>query len=302
MTKFTDNTTIMLTTEKSPNTATAQTLEQTTEVVYVCSPDWQHYLFTSLRSLLASGTAFDRVVIYCIGKRPHYWNFEDSRIVVEEVEPLSDDYFLINKVYMCQSRADRVIFLDADTMVLKSLDSLYRNVDSDFIGRVAGQCQNKNWDQEKWVEGLGLVNADETPYFNSGLVIFQNRAQQRIGSLWLDFTRKNLAGELMDLKSPRFAEQFSLSLAVGAARLSCHLLDRTEHAYGWRNEPYSDAAVFHTSGPFLRIATTIESELGIANLDLPVFRGINKLNSIRLNRKLRHTRARFKNILKAWMA
>jgi len=292
----------MLTTEKIPNAVPAQTLEQTTEVVYVCSPDWQHYLFTSLRSLLASGTSFDRIVIYCIGKRPHHWNFEDSRIEVEEVEPLIDGYFLINKVYMCDSRADRVIFLDADTMVLKSLDSLYRNVDSDFIGRVAGQCQNQNWDQEKWVKALGVVNADETPYFNSGLIIFQNGAQQRISSLWLDFTRKNLAGELMDLKSPRFAEQVSLSLAVGAARLSCHLLDRTEHAYGWRKEPYSDAVVFHTSGPFLPIATTIERELGIANLDLPAFRGINKFNSIKLNRKLRHTQARFKNVIKAWLA
>jgi len=106
----------------------------------------------------------------------------------------------------------------------------------------------------------------------------------------------------MDLKSPRFAEQVSLSLAIGAARLSCHLLDRTEHAYGWRNEPYSDAVVFHTSGPFLPIATTIERELGIANLDLPAFRGINKFNSINLNRKLRHTQARFKNVIKAWMA
>jgi len=292
----------MLTTDKIPNAVTAETLERTTEVVYVCSPDWQHYLFTSLRSLLASGTTFDRIVIYCIGKRPHHWNFEDTRIEVKEVEPLIDGYFLGNKVYMCDSRADRVIFLDADTMVLKSLDSLYRNVDSDFIGRVAGQCENKNWDQEKWVKALGLVNADETPYFNSGLIIFQNGAQRRISSLWLDFTRKNLAGELMDLKSPRFAEQVSLSLAIGAARLSCHLLDRTEHAYGWRNEPYSDAVVFHTSGPFLPIATTIERELGIANLDLPAFRGINKFNSIKLNRKLRHTQARFKNVIKAWMA
>ena len=184
----------MLTTDKIPNAVTAETLERTTEVVYVCSPDWQHYLFTSLRSLLASGTSFDRIVIYCIGKRPHHWNFEDTRIEVKEVEPLIDGYFLGNKVYMCDSRADRVIFLDADTMVLKSLDSLYRNVDSDFIGRVAGQCENKNWDQEKWVKALGLVNADETPYFNSGLIIFQNGAQRRISSLWLDFTRKNLAG------------------------------------------------------------------------------------------------------------
>ena len=281
---------------------TAQTLERTTEVVYVCSPDWQHYLFTSLRSLLASGTSFSRVVIYCIGKRPRHWCFVDPRIVVEEVEPLSGSYFLINKVYMCQSRADRVIFLDADTMVLKPLDSLYRNVASDFIGRVAGQYQNENWDQEQWVQALGLVNADETPYFNSGLIIFQNGTQQRISSLWPDFTRKNLAGELMDLKSPRFAEQLSLSLAIGAARLSCHLLDKTEHAYGWRKEPYSDAVVFHTSGPFLPIATAIECELGIANLDLPAFRGRNKINSVRLHRKLRHTQARFKNFVKAWRA
>lgn len=274
---------------------------KSTEVVYVCSPEWQHYLFTSLRSLLASRTTFDRIVIYCVGKRPRSWKFRDSRILVEEVTPLAGSYFLINKTYVCQRPAevDRVIFLDADTMVLKSLDALYENVSEDFIARVAGQVQNKVWNQKKWIEALKSVEADEaTPYFNSGVIIFQNGAHRRVGQFWLDFTQKNLDGALMSLNSPRFAEQLSLSLAVGAAGVSYHLLDSTEHAYGWRNEPYQDAVVFHTSGPFLPIATVIERELGIAELDLPAFCGASRVNRINLHRKLRHLRAQFQRLYK----
>ena len=270
---------------------------QETEVVYVCSPDWQHYLFTSLRSLLFSGSSFDRIVIYCVGKRPRSWRFQDSRITVEEVAPIVDGYFLSSKVYLTQRESNRVVFLDADTMVLKPLDLLYSNVPADFLGRVAGQYHSVNWNQQKWDDALRLVDAAPTPYFNCGLTIFQNGSQRRIRELWPDFIRRSLAGELVDLAPRRFTEQISLSLAIGAAGLSHHMLDETEHAYGWRNEPYEGAVVFHTSGPhFLPMATTIERELGIANLDLPKFSGAIPFNRITLHRRFRHLTARVRNL------
>src|SRR3990172_4209288 len=119
------------------NTFSNEHSGKATEVVYVCPPDWRHYLFTSLRSLLASGTSFDRVVIYCVGRLPRNWRFEDPRILVEEVPPLIDGYFLSNKTYLCQRPVDRVIYLDADTMIRKPIDTLYLNVASDFVGRTA---------------------------------------------------------------------------------------------------------------------------------------------------------------------
>ncbi len=273
-------------------------LGTTTEIVYVCSPDWQHYLFTSLRSLLASQSSFDRIVIYCVGKRPREWEFEDSRIQVEEVNPLIDGYFLSNKIYACQRPVDRIIFLDADTMVLKPLDALYDNVSADFIGRLAALYENEDWNQQEWDNTLTVLGGKKgTPYFNSGVTIFQNAAQRRIEDLWLDFTRKILSGDLMPSQPNRFAEQLGLSLALGAEGLSFHLLGRTEHAYGWRKEPYENAVVFHKSGPFLPIATEIEIEYGLANLDLPSFRRVNGINSIKLHRKIRHMRARFRKII-----
>lgn len=291
----------MSTEQKSAQQVTARRLEQTTEIVYVCSPDWQHTLFTSLRSLLASDTTFDRIVIYCVGKRPRSWKFKDERICVLEVPPLIDGYFLSNKVYLCQREVERVIFLDADTMILKSLDILYKDVQADFIARVAGQFENENWDHELWLKTLQCIHAKATPYFNSGLIIFQNGAHRRIGDLWLEFIRRNLSGELMHLDSPRFAEQLALSLAVGAAGLSYHLLNKNEHVFGWRKEPYKNAVVFHTSGPLLPIATVIEQEIGIADLDLPQFAGISLFNKIKLHRKFRHLRVKSKYLLKNWI-
>lgn len=276
--------------------------ESTTEVVYICTPDWQHYLFTSLRSLLASGSSFDRVVICCVGKRPSAWVFEDPRILVEEVTPLIDGYFFSNKTYLCRRSAERVIYLDADTMILRPIDALYLNVDSDFIGRAASGYQDANWEQAKWFETLALVGADETPYFNAGFVVFQNGAHRRLNDLWLEFTRRNLAGDLMKLRTPKFAEQFALSLAVGAARLSYHMLDRKGHAFGWVDEPFEDTVVFHAGSPgFMHIATTIETTLGIGELDLPAFKRSSGLSGVKLQRKLRTLRARLKGLVGALM-
>jgi len=61
-----------------------------TEVVYVASPDFGPFLFASLGTLLATSSTFDRVRIFCVGRQPSDWTFRDDRIIVEEVEPLSD--------------------------------------------------------------------------------------------------------------------------------------------------------------------------------------------------------------------
>lgn len=234
-----------------------------TEIAYVLSPDWGHYLFTSLHTLFRSGSTFDRIKIYCVGERPKHWNFADSRIVVKEVSPLNDDYFHINKTYSCRSDADRVIFLDADTLVLRPLDDIWRDCNADFIGRVTVDYFKDKWDQKAWNNALQKVNADsDIPYFNCGFVIFQNDAHKNIAKYWQPFTEQLLDGELPDpgvlSDTIKYSEQVALSLAVGSSAVSYHELNEKQHAFGWGSgDPYEDAIVYHTGGPSFFLHTLL---------------------------------------------
>ena len=57
--------------------------------------------------------------------------------------------------------------------------------------------------------------------------------------------RKSL---LQELHGPRFLEQLSFSVAIGAARLSYGLIGSREHAYGWEGDPFDTAIVYHAGG------------------------------------------------------
>ena len=171
-----------------------------TEIVYVLSPDWDHYLFTSLHTLLQSGSTFDQVRIYCVGDKPETWDFEDARIIVQEVSPLAGTYFLINKTYLTESDAERVIFLDADTLVLGSLDNIWKQSNADFIGRIAVGYHKDKWNQRRWKRALRGVGAESiTPYFNSGFIVFQNGSHRRVGSSWRQSTRELMEGSFPTL-------------------------------------------------------------------------------------------------------
>jgi hypothetical protein len=235
-----------------------------TEAVYVASPGWGHMLSTSLHTLVNSGTRFDSVRIYCVGERPSSWRFTDDRIQVVEVPPLHSTDFLINKTYAVQSKADRVIFLDADTLVLRPLDQIWKNRDTDVIGRIETEF-NRRWKHETWHRVLAEVGASpETPYFNTGFFILQNGSQRRIAERWEAYARGGITGTLFNPLAlghidVRFAEQVAFSMALGASDLSYDVLSPTDHSYGWAFEPHRETTVYHTGAPgFFNYAALLE--------------------------------------------
>lgn len=238
-----------------------------TEIVYLISPDWGHYLLASLTTLFNSGSTFDTVRVYCVGEPPADWRFTDPRVVVERVEPLDPRYFLINKTRFTGSRGGRAIFLDADTLVLRPLDEVFRGVDADFIARPASAYHGRQWNRRAWEELFAKLDAPPVPYFNAGFFVFQNGSHRRIGGVWPDYVRRGMERELFDpttFHDPRNVEQIALSLAVGSARLSYAEMGARAHAYGWNAEPHADAVVFHTGNPpFLKVAKEICRERGI---------------------------------------
>jgi hypothetical protein len=223
-----------------------------TEIAYLVTPDWYHQLFVSLSSLLSSGTEFDRLRIVCVGKRPGSWVFTDPRIVVEEVPRLDDgDFFMINKVHIVRTQADRLVFLDADTLVLGPLHPVWERRDEDFIGRETSICRRPGWDREGWNALLDGMGARRSLYFNSGFVVFQNGSHRGLADSWKEITEGGRSRELFD--PTRFhkkgnVNQIALSLAVASAGLTTHEMEPREHAYGWDGDSWRDALLFHVGG------------------------------------------------------
>lgn len=228
-----------------------------TEVVYIVTPDYEYQLFNSLRSLILSGTSYDKISIICIGSPPTYWRFKNNRISVVQMPKLRDDYFLINKIYALKSDADRLIYLDTDTIILKSIDTVYQDKTNDFIGRPDSLLISKNNSSQKWEYILKKEQLGYVPYFNSGFYIFQNKAHKSLFQPWGEivskifednFTAYHLHGIPPHPKemSLHFCEQIALSITVGKFSLSYACMENHEHAFGWTNDPDCNATVYHT--------------------------------------------------------
>jgi hypothetical protein len=230
------------------------------EIAYVCSPDFSHYLLSSLRSLLISGTYFDRISIYFIGSKPHDLSFRDDRIQVNIREPLDENYFLINKVYALDTDADTLIFLDTDTIVLKPLNEIIFD-DFEFAGRPASFFENNSENKTTWFSYLNRYSVKQrTPYFNSGFFIFKNQPHRKLFHEWKDLTKKiYISNEHYHDNDKRLSEQVALSLLVGEKNLICKILTEKQHSYGWKNEMYHFSVVYHTgTSRFNSMVTQIE--------------------------------------------
>jgi len=220
--------------------------DQTTEVVYVCSPDREEQLAASIGSLLRSGSSFDRVAVFWIGERPPP-RFGDPRIAVIPSPPLFGGYFFGNKVYLGARRAERVVFLDADTFVLRPLDLLWDGQRSDFLGRVGTSYGDAGWDGAAWSLALASAGGAETPMYNCGLLVFQHRAHRRIREDWARQVGRYLRGELpAPWQDERMPEQWALALALAAHGVSQRALGPGHHAFGWAGDPWEQAVVLHT--------------------------------------------------------
>lgn len=220
-----------------------------TAVVYVCSPDRERHLFHSLATALRWGHGVDRFIVYCVGERPRHWAFADPRVEVHEVSRLFGDYFHGNKAYLCEVPAARVLFLDADTIVLRPLELLWSGWCHDFRARIANATYGPRWKHDVWLETFRHLGARPLPMFNAGVLLFQNGAHRKIAEEWRSLIAKyqdGLIAEPLEINRHQ-SEQWALALATSLASLSISMMGPNEHTYGWLDEPLGDTIVLHTS-------------------------------------------------------
>lgn len=245
-----------------------------TEVAYVCTEDFWPLLSLSMQSLFRSGTSFDRVVVYVVGETMPAWKFRDPRVSVRLVPDISDSgwgkdglYWGTNKTHFCESDADRVIYLDVDTLVLKPIDRLYVGDDSDLLARHAVRVYTHGWDPDWWTEALSSVGVSGFPLYSPGFMVMQNSSHQRICQDWRGCIRRILDGDVPPLVADKHAELYAFSLACGVQGLACCDLNPSAHRYAMIGEGFDDAVVYHLGTPgFYRHYYNVRSALGIERI------------------------------------
>jgi hypothetical protein len=223
-----------------------------TEVVYICTADRGPQVAYSLTTLLKSGSNFDRATIYVIGDKEPGWTTRDERVRVRSVPSFFGPYIPGNKVLLCDSEADTVIFLDADTFVLKPIDIVLSEVEDTFFGRVDPYYKGPLWNRTAWRETFDRFNVPELPMYNSGFLVFRNFEARKIKSIWSENINRFLNGNYTlpvaaSDGGARLVDQFALSLSVAQADIRYGHMTAIHHWFGWRDGYNKDAVVFHVS-------------------------------------------------------
>lgn len=223
------------------------TASSETEIVYMCSPDRYNELLVSVGSLLTSGSTFDKVTVWVVNlPSEEVWLPQDRRIVVRPTRSLFGSYLYGNKLYLCRSRASRVVFLDTDTVVQAPIDEVWRMSDAEFVGRPASAMASSRWRSSVWRETFCSIGRRPLPMFNAGFMIFQRGVHNRVAAMWRRFISQYVRRELpFPFEDPRMPEQFALSLALASSNASCSSMSAREHAFLWCHDNAATAVVLH---------------------------------------------------------
>lgn len=232
----------------------------------------------SLRTLFHFNPDLESVRVYVVGEGSNDWSLGDSRICVETVPDIGargpwGHYWGNNKIHLCRSEADRVIYLDTDTFVLGSLEETYVGVDADLIARPGVEVYMGIHDDDKWDATLSAVGAPSYPYYSPGFMVFQNGSHKRIEKSWHRMIDLILRDEL-PIWARKHAEMYAFSIAAADQGLTHAAMKNHHHRYAMIGESHEDAVVHHLGTPgFYRHYLPIEAELGLDHDDsLPVDR------------------------------
>jgi len=223
-----------------------------TTIVYICSPDRYRQLSFSLATLLRSGTSFNKIVVFCIGDNSG-WDFGDDRVDIRSVPNLYGHYFYGNKLYVCDVEADRVVFLDTDTLVFSPIDRIWSASPAAVIARVASAYDSANWNATRWKEACSRFGMNVVPMFNTGFLIFQSGSNRRVRKVWKESMELYQAKVLSPPCEERMSDQYGLALAILACDISYAVMGPKDHTYGWiewitgKHTVSKDTVVLHTA-------------------------------------------------------
>lgn len=142
-----------------------------------------------------------------------------------------------------------VLYLDADTIILKDIRNILNFTEKDLSARLAWVFQRQEiWNSRydsAWRKAISITGQNYTPILNSGVMLFQNRSHVKIREAWNIYMKRFLQGELPQVYgSFRHYEQLGLALAISEKKLSVELMPESLHGFGWVPEP-PKSVVYH---------------------------------------------------------
>jgi hypothetical protein len=175
-------------------------------------------------------------------------------VEVEEVKNRNKEYFPQNKTYISKLCAENLIYLDADTIVLNSIDKIIEKNKCEFTARRDSfdkSCSDEKY--EEWKNILSKYESKMGPYFNSGFVVFRRKSQEKLNPCWNELCHKEWEkggkSEFSKFQYRGTIEQTTLSVKALSVMEDMCLMSEHHHVYGWEKAPLevgSDAIVYHT--------------------------------------------------------
>jgi hypothetical protein len=192
--------------------------------------------------------------------------------LVDNVKDIGGGFWMMNKTHVHKSEAETVIFLDTDTVVLKPIDEIYKNCNSDIMAREAPSVKTSYFYPEKWKDTLKYYGCSGYPYLSSGFVVFQNNSHKKIRKEWVKVTKRLLNGEGVN-QVTRHSNQHAFSISACLNNLSLSMMEDNHHSYAMLGENYENSIVHHLGTPnFYYHYLDIEEKMDLGDRDLPVKR------------------------------
>lgn len=147
------------------------------------------------------------------------------------------------KLYLCDIRADNLIFLDADTVIYDDPRKLIEKHDFEFAARPDPMTISYGaMDQQIWCETYANLGLDYLPVFTTGFDIFCNKLHRRIKDDWIDFWDRYFDGELVNPRDPgtrKYCEMFAFALAISKNTdvSDIFFMDRTHQSLEFHGDP-----------------------------------------------------------------
>ncbi|NLI09034.1 MAG: hypothetical protein GX457_18385 [Thermotogaceae bacterium] len=142
-----------------------------------------------------------------------------------------------------------LLYLDADTVILKDIHNLLHFTKKDLSARLAWVYQQQEiWNSRydsAWRKVISITGLNYIPILNSGVMLFQNGSHLKIRDPWNTYMKRFLQCELPQVYgSFRHYEQLGLALAISEQKLSVEIMPEDLHGFGWVPEP-PKSVVYH---------------------------------------------------------
>ncbi len=141
------------------------------------------------------------------------------------------------KVHLCETKSDVVIFLDCDTIIKKNPLELIKG-DYDFSARIGGGYYD--FDMDVWDNMFKKIGGSPVPMPNTGFMIFKNSLHRKLFNCWLTLINSDIDNPH---PSSNLKEQYALALCLSGYKIKW--MSSKEHVFLWNREGKINTYVLH---------------------------------------------------------